>query len=100
MRINESFGDTVNLDIIPTNAISDIAIVGGNPVFGLNAIGGALSITMKDGFSYTGGEIDTMFGSVGRNQVVVEAVGNIGSVAADGAGAYREEDVFREYAES
>lgn len=100
VRINELFGDTVNLDIIPTNAISDIAIVGGNPVFGLNAIGGALSITMKDGFSYTGGEIDTMFGSFGRKQVGVQAGGNSGGVAAYFAGEYIEEDGFRDFSEA
>ncbi|MEQ1652133.1 MAG: TonB-dependent receptor [Hyphomicrobium sp.] len=97
VRINEAFGDTVNLDIIPSNAISDIAIVGGNPVFGLNAIGGALSMTMKDGFSFTGGEIDLMAGSFGRKQVGVQAGGNSGGVAAYFAGQYVEEDGFRDF---
>jgi iron complex outermembrane recepter protein len=68
VRINEAFGDTVNLDAIPTNAISGITVVSGNPVFGLNALGGAVSINMKDGFSYQGFESDTRFGSFGRAQ--------------------------------
>lgn len=68
VRINEAFGDFVNFDALPSNAISDIAIVSGNPVFGLNAVGGAAVITMRDGFNFQGTEIDTRFGSNGRVQ--------------------------------
>ena len=41
--VEGAFADRVNL-------------VGANPVFGLNALGGALAIEMKNGFSYEGGE--------------------------------------------
>ncbi|HRY07242.1 MAG TPA: TonB-dependent receptor, partial [Hyphomicrobiaceae bacterium] len=68
VRINEAFGDMVNFDFLPSNAISDITIVSGNPVFGLNAVGGAAVITMRDGFNFHGTEIDTRFGSDGRYQ--------------------------------
>src|SRR5271166_5213429 len=44
VRINEAFGDTVNWDLIPDNAIDKMAIVAGNPIFGLNALGGALNV--------------------------------------------------------
>src|ERR1700749_2310396 len=54
VRINEAFGDTVNWDLIPENAIDHTAIVAGNPIFGLNAIGGAITMTMKNGFTYQG----------------------------------------------
>jgi iron complex outermembrane recepter protein len=50
VRINEAFGDIVNWDFIPEIAINDISVVSGNPVFGLNALGGAIVIGMKDGF--------------------------------------------------
>ena len=73
VRINEAFGDTVNWDFLPTNAIDGIAVMGSNPVFGLNAIGGAISVTMKDGFSYHGAEIDARSVSFGRKQVSAEA---------------------------
>ena len=73
VRINESFGDTVNLDFLPSNAISDIAVMGSNPAFGLNALGGSISIGMKDGFNYHGGEIDARAGSFGRRQGSVQA---------------------------
>ena len=52
------WGDTVNWEFLPSNAINDLTIMSNNPVFGLNAIGGALSIGMKDGFLYQGAEID------------------------------------------
>src|SRR5271168_4031133 len=44
VRINEAFGDTVNWDLIPENAIDKMAVVAGNPIFGLNALGGALNV--------------------------------------------------------
>lgn len=97
IRINESFGDTVNFDAIPAIAISDMAVVGGNPVFGLNAIGGAISITMKDGFEYQGATIDAMAGSFGRHQVAAEAGAKSGNFAAYVAGEYLEEDGFRDF---
>ena len=66
MRINEAFGDTVNWDLIPTSAIRSVTVVTNNPAFGLNAIGGAVSLQMKDGFNYNGFEFDASGGSYGR----------------------------------
>ena len=54
MRINEAFGDTVNWDLIPASAIDRADVWTSNPVFGLNALGGAVSIQMKNGFTYQG----------------------------------------------
>ena len=68
VRINEAFGDTVNWDLIPTAAIKSISVVTNNPAFGLNALGGAVNVQMKDGFNYHGAEVDTMGGSFGRIQ--------------------------------
>lgn len=68
VRINEAFGDTVNWDLIPTAAIKSVSVVTNNPAFGLNALGGAVNVQMKDGFNYHGAEIDTMGGSFGRLQ--------------------------------
>jgi iron complex outermembrane receptor protein len=45
-RFNQPFGDTVNWDLIPDLAIDRMDLVGSNPVFGLNALGGALSVRM------------------------------------------------------
>jgi len=68
VRINEAFGDTVNWDLIPENAIDRTAIVAGNPIFGLNALGGALTVTMKNGFTWQGFEADLRGGSFYRAQ--------------------------------
>jgi outer membrane receptor protein involved in Fe transport len=68
VRINEAFGDTVNWDLIPTAAIQSVTVVTNNPAFGLNALGGAVNVQMKNGFNYHGAEIDTMGGSFGRIQ--------------------------------
>jgi iron complex outermembrane receptor protein len=66
IRINEAFGDTVNWDLIPKVAIGRSDIWTNNPSFGLNALGGAISFQMKDGFTYNGTEFDTSGGSYGR----------------------------------
>lgn len=100
VRINEAFGDTVNLDLIPAIAISDMSILGANPLYGLNAIGGAIGITMKDGFSFQGGTIDAMGGSFGRGQVAMEAGGNSGSVAAYAALELIRENGFRDFSDA
>jgi iron complex outermembrane receptor protein len=54
VRINEAFGDSVNWDLIPDIAIDRVDLVSSSPLFGLNALGGAMSVTMKNGFTYQG----------------------------------------------
>jgi iron complex outermembrane recepter protein len=66
VRVNEAFGDTVNWDLIPTIAIGRADVWTNNPAFGLNALGGAISFQMKDGFTYRGTEFDASGGSYGR----------------------------------
>ncbi len=66
VRINEAFGDTVNFDLIPPSAIQRIDIVTSNPVFGLNALGGAVNIQMKNGFTWQGTEVTALGGSDAR----------------------------------
>jgi iron complex outermembrane receptor protein len=65
-RINEAYGDIVNWDFIPQMAINRLTLQSNNPVFGLNALGGAISIEMKNGFNYHGTEIQGLGGSFGR----------------------------------
>jgi hypothetical protein len=57
VRLNEPFGDTINWDLIPANAIGSVNVIpGSNPIFGLNTLGGALSIESKNGFSTVRGD--------------------------------------------
>src|ERR1700749_69850 len=67
VRFNQPFGDTVNWDLIPDIAIDRMDLVGSNPVFGLNALGGALSVRTKNGFTYHGGEIDLLCGALAHS---------------------------------
>jgi iron complex outermembrane receptor protein len=67
-RINEAFGDTVNWSLIPANAIDTTTIITSNPIFGLNAIGGAVNVTMKNGFTWQGFEGQLEGGSFLRAQ--------------------------------
>ncbi len=64
-RFNQAFGDTVNFDLLPSLAIDQMNLEGSNPVFGLNALGGALTVRLKNGFTYQGGETSLHGGSFG-----------------------------------
>src|SRR5205809_918223 len=76
VRINEPFGDTVNWDLIPTAAISTINLIpGSNPLFGLNTLGGALSIRTKSGAQYPGTAATLYGGSFGRRSADVQRGG-------------------------
>ena len=66
VRINEAFGDTVNWDLIPANAIHQVELVSSSPLYGLNALGGAISVTMKNGFSHPGTDLELSGGSYGQ----------------------------------
>ncbi|MEJ0048286.1 MAG: Plug domain-containing protein [Rhodospirillales bacterium] len=46
-RFNSSFADATNWDVIPDIAISELDVVGSSPAFGLNALGGAVSVRLK-----------------------------------------------------
>jgi iron complex outermembrane recepter protein len=81
VRINEVFGDIVNWDFIPQNAINELTLYPSNPIFGLNAIGGALSFQMKNGFTYHGVEGEVSGGSYGRVGTSVQAGGQNGNLS-------------------
>ena len=81
VRINEAFGDSVNWDLIPTVAVRSIDVISNNPAFGLNALGGALSVQMKDGFGFQGTTIDVMGGSYGRLQSSLQWGKQVGDYA-------------------
>jgi outer membrane receptor protein involved in Fe transport len=100
VRINEAFGDTVNWDLIPTAAIKSVTMVTNNPAFGLNALGGAVDIQMKDGFSYHGAEINTMGGSFGRVQSSAQWGQQYDNVAVYGALEGAHDDGFRNFSAS
>ena len=100
MRINEAFGDTVNWDLIPTAAIRSVTVVTNNPAFGLNALGGAVNVQMKNGYNYQGAEINTMGGSFGRIQGSAQYGKQIDKFSVYGALEGVRENGFRNFSES
>ncbi len=101
VRVNEPFGDVVNWDLIPQNAISTITLIpGSNPVFGLNTLGAALSVSTKSGFQYPGASVSLSGGSWGRKAAEVE-YGTHGELTDFFiAGNFAEEDGWRDYSPS
>ncbi|MBS0448294.1 MAG: TonB-dependent receptor [Proteobacteria bacterium] len=86
VRVNEPFGDVVNWDLIPTNAIERFDLFpGSNPLFGLNTLGGAISVRSKSGFTSPGIEASVLAGSWRRTQVQLSGGGHDERLAGFGA---------------
>jgi outer membrane receptor protein involved in Fe transport len=100
VRINEAFGDTVNWSLIPTAAIESVTVVTNNPAFGLNALGGAVNVQMKNGFNYQGAEINAMGGSFGRIQSSAQWGKQIDNFAVYGALEGLRDTGFRNFSAS
>ncbi|MET0291166.1 MAG: TonB-dependent receptor plug domain-containing protein, partial [Steroidobacteraceae bacterium] len=80
VRLNQPFGDVVSWDLIPRQAIANIALMpGSNPLFGLNTLGGALAIRTKDGFTDPGLALELNYGSYDRRAVTAEWGGSSSS---------------------
>ena len=98
VRVNESFGDTVNWDLIPQSAISSINLIpGSNPLFGLNTLGGSLAIRTKSGFENPGYSIESYGGSFGTSSVNLEAGGHGERMDYFITGNYFNSDGFRDH---
>jgi outer membrane receptor protein involved in Fe transport len=97
VRVNESFGDTVNWDLIPESAISTVTLMSGsNPVFGLNTLGGALSVQTKSGHDNPGTELEAYGGSFGRRSLQGETGGEMGHFDYFITGNYFDETGWRD----
>ncbi len=103
VRVNEPFGDVVNWDLIPNNSINNINLIpGSNPLFGLNTLGGALSVQTKSGRTNPGGAVEAYMGSWGRKAGSAE----FGGVTKDGSidyfisGNIFSEDGWRDFSPS
>ena len=100
VRVNEVFGDTVNWDFIPETAINRMTLMPSNPVYGLNALGGALSIEMKNGFTHQGTDSELRGGSFGRRAASVQTGGQAGNLSAYLAADAINDTGWREYSPS
>ena len=101
VRINEPFGDTVNWGLIPQSAISSINLMpGSNPVFGLNTLGGALSVNTKSGSSYPGLFAEVMAGSWARRGFNAGYGGESGNIDYFATANFNKENGWRDYSQS
>ena len=97
IRVNEPFGDVVNWDMLPLNALTSFDVFpGSNPIFGLGTLGGALSMKTKDGFNNTAVNAEILTGSFGRRQLQAEGGWNNGTVAGFAAANIFLEDGWRD----
>ncbi len=99
VRINEAFGDTVDWDLFPDIAISRVDIVSANPLYGLNALGGAISLTMKNGFTFQGGDAEVSGGSFNQRQGAAELGWNNGEFGFYAAARLLNQDGWRLFAQ-
>jgi iron complex outermembrane recepter protein len=100
VRVNEVFGDTVNWDFIPDYAVHRLDVVPSDPAYGLNALGGAISIQMKNGFNYQGTEAEVRGGSFGRRAFTMQSGQQFGNVAAYVAADALNDDGWRDQSQS
>ncbi len=97
VRVNDPFGDVVNWDLIPLNAISRVDVIpGSNPLYGLNTLGGAIALHTKDGFSDPGGAVEVTAGSWRRRSASVELGGNTGGLGGYISANHYQEDGWRD----
>jgi iron complex outermembrane recepter protein len=100
VRLNEPFGDNINWDLIPNFAIDRASVIPTSPVYGLNALGGAFVIEMKNGFNYHGGEADLAGGSFGQSQFTLQYGQQVGNVGAYIGGNAFNDGGFRKFSPS
>ena len=72
-RMNEPLGDELFFEIIPLESMKGIGFIsGGSPLYGLNALGGAVSYKLKNGLDFTDNVLSGLTGSWGRNSISYE----------------------------
>ena len=100
VRINEAFGDIVNWDFLPDNAIDGITIIGANPVFGSTPSAARSASSCATASTIQGAEIDVRAGSFGRVQGSRRGRRQSGTWGAFVALEGIQDDGFRDFSES
>lgn len=101
MRVNEAFGDVVQWDLLPVFAIREAQVVAGsNPGFGPNGLGGAVLLSMKDGFAAPGVAASVEAGSHGFVTVTGEAGGRDGGTGYYLGLSHGRDDGWRDFSPS
>ena len=96
VRINEPFGDTVQFDLMPQFALDRVQLsAGSDPTYGLNALGGALALGLKNGFDDRGFRGEFSGGAFGRLSTTAEYGAGSGPWAFYGGATHFREDGWR-----
>ena len=77
VRFNQPFGDTVTLDLLPENALIAAQVNAASPIYGRNALGGAILLQTA-----TGGDLPGV-----RGTVSADSFGSYGAAASVGTDA-------------
>jgi outer membrane receptor protein involved in Fe transport len=97
VRMNQPFGDVVSWDLIPRVATSETTLIpGSDPLFGLNTLGGAISVRTKDGYTNPGTSLTLAGGQYGRITGDLETGGSKGRLSWYGASTLFFEDGWRD----
>ncbi|MFB0874796.1 MULTISPECIES: TonB-dependent receptor [unclassified Sphingobium] len=99
-RFNQPFGDTVQFDLIPEAAIRSVSLLDASPVYGLNALGGALLLETKDGRAEPGFEASATGGRFGYAEASVAGGFADGAFSSFGAVQYSRERGWRDHSPS
>jgi outer membrane receptor protein involved in Fe transport len=99
-RFNDAFGDTVNWDLIPPSAIESVNLEAANPLFGLNALGGSLSVKMKNGFTAPTTSLTAYGGTYGRASGIMEVARQSGDFGIYAVADVTHDEGFRQTSES
>jgi iron complex outermembrane receptor protein len=101
VRVNEPFGDTVNWDLLPLNAVQRLDVMpGSNPMFGSNALGGAIVVETKTGFRNAGHDVAFSTGAFGRWTAEGTTGGRRNRLAYFAAARLLYEDGWRDFSPS
>ncbi len=101
VRFNEPFGDTVNWDLIPEGAIESMVLQpASNPAFGLNSLGGSITLNTKTGFSAPGHTVEVSGGSWDRHSEEISSGWNNGTFGYFIDAKYFSEEGWRDHSRS
>ncbi len=99
-RFNQPFGDTVQFDLIPEAAIRRVTLLDANPVYGLNALGGAMVIETATGRDTPGLTLSGTGGRLGYAEASAAAGLSAGPWSAFLAAQERNDGGWRDFSPS
>lgn len=99
-RFNQPFGDTVAFDLLPEAAIRKVSLLDASPVYGLNALGGAMLVETRTGLSDPGLEASMTGGRFDYREASIAGGLARGDFNAYGAFQYSHDDGWRAFSPS